>query len=228
MHHICTQSWTECKTKSMHGYTTSVMMYILYFSWNTLFIPFEFKIYNTWKSGPNGRFFADDILNVFPSMKKSLSLIWISLKYVLKLHLTFCQHWFRYCLATIHWQNIQTQATWNFKWQFNMKIIVYPHEFHIGFICSQSDQWQANIWEKYSYVIRIGCNWAACYINSFWRPLPGPSNQGKLESPPHPSQRHRNPSIDWTPGPRLNIKTVLSTYGDFHVKDKTAVRTSYL
>ena len=36
---------------------------------------------------------------------------------------------------------------------------------------------------------------------------------------------------DWTTGlsgPRLNIKTVLSTYGDFHVKDKTAVRTSYL
>ena len=34
----------------------------------------------------------------------------------------------------------------------------------------------------------------------------------------------------WTerPGPRLNIKTVLSTYGDFHVKGKTAVRTSYL
>ena len=30
------------------------------------------------------------------------------------------------------------------------------------------------------------------------------------------------------PGPRLNIKTVLSAYGDFHVKDKTAVRTSYL
>ena len=29
-------------------------------------------------------------------------------------------------------------------------------------------------------------------------------------------------------GPRLNIKTVLSTYGDFHVKDKTADRTSYL
>ena len=25
------------------------------------------------------------------------------------------------------------------------------------------------------------------------------------------------------PGPRLNIKTVLFTYGDFHVKDKTAV-----
>ena len=32
----------------------------------------------------------------------------------------------------------------------------------------------------------------------------------------------------WTSGPRLNIKTVLSMYGDFHVKDKTAVRTSYL
>ena len=36
---------------------------------------------------------------------------------------------------------------------------------------------------------------------------------------------NKNP---WLSGPRLNIKTVLSTYGDFHVKDKTAVRTSYL
>ena len=34
--------------------------------------------------------------------------------------------------------------------------------------------------------------------------------------------------LAWVSGPRLNIKTVLSTYGDFHVKDKTAVRTSYL
>ena len=34
--------------------------------------------------------------------------------------------------------------------------------------------------------------------------------------------------IETEAGPRLNIKTVLSTYGDFHVKDKTAVRTSYL
>ena len=34
--------------------------------------------------------------------------------------------------------------------------------------------------------------------------------------------------VSQSPGPRLNIKTVLSTYGDFHVKDKTAVRTSYL
>ena len=43
------------------------------------------------------------------------------------------------------------------------------------------------------------------------------------------------PSICWIvcnslriSGPRLNIKTVLSTYGNFHVKDKTVVRTSYL
>ena len=35
-------------------------------------------------------------------------------------------------------------------------------------------------------------------------------------------------AIERKPGPRLNIQTVLSTYGDFHVKDKTAVRTSYL
>ena len=34
--------------------------------------------------------------------------------------------------------------------------------------------------------------------------------------------------IQQAPEPRLNIKTVLSTYGDFHVKDKTAAMTSYL
>ena len=31
-----------------------------------------------------------------------------------------------------------------------------------------------------------------------------------------------------TAGPRLNIKDRLSRYGDSHVKDKTAGRTSYL
>ena len=36
------------------------------------------------------------------------------------------------------------------------------------------------------------------------------------------------PLLQEPPGPHLNTKTVLSTYGDFHVKDKTAVRTSYL
>ena len=42
--------------------------------------------------------------------------------------------------------------------------------------------------------------------------------------------RHQNlqSSAEMKAGPRLNIKTVLSTYGDFHVKDKTAARTSYL
>ena len=41
-------------------------------------------------------------------------------------------------------------------------------------------------------------------------------------------QEYSNVEQEVRPGPRLNIKTVLSTYGDFHVKDKTAVRTSYL
>ena len=34
-------------------------------------------------------------LNEFSSMNKSLCLVWISLNYVLKVHLAFCQHWFR-------------------------------------------------------------------------------------------------------------------------------------
>ena len=34
--------------------------------------------------------------------------------------------------------------------------------------------------------------------------------------------------IAMSPGPRLNIKTVIPMYGDSHVKDKTVVRPSYL
>ena len=44
----------------------------------------------------------------------------------------------------------------------------------------------------------------------------------------HNTVLSRIPYLCPNPGPRLNIKTVLSTYGDFHVKDKTAGRTSYL
>ena len=56
-------------------------------------------------------------------------------------------------------------------------------------------------------------------------------NLGWLRQWPVPIRRKVNTWADEesvTAGPRLNIKTVLSTYGDFHVKDKTAVRTSYL
>ena len=48
----------------------------------------------------------------------------------------------------------------------------------------------------------------------------------KLYRSHHTEKSHER--LQKLPGPRLNIKTVLSTYGDFHVKDKTAVRTSYL
>ena len=44
----------------------------------------------------------------------------------------------------------------------------------------------------------------------------------------HPYILTQGNMILYTSGPRLNIKTVLSAYGNFHVKDKTAVRTSYL
>ena len=49
-----------------------------------------------------------------------------------------------------------------------------------------------------------------------------------VEYQPHINVVGRIIGYGWDTGPRLNIKTVLSTYGDFHVKDKTAVRTSYL
>ena len=44
----------------------------------------------------------------------------------------------------------------------------------------------------------------------------------------HNSSHNMPSTLQELSEPRLNIKTVLSTYGDFHVKDKTAVRTSYL
>ena len=53
----------------------------------------------------------------------------------------------------------------------------------------------------------------------------GPQPDGKF----HPGQQRVLKRLHiLRPGPHLNIKTALSTYGNFHVKDKTAVRTSYL
>ena len=48
----------------------------------------------------------------------------------------------------------------------------------------------------------------------------------QLSNPIEYGLKHHNNPL--TPGPRLNIKTVFPGYGDSHVKDKTAVRTSYL
>ena len=47
-------------------------------------------------------------------------------------------------------------------------------------------------------------------------------------SDPNKDWEKRVDKVGKTSGPRFNIKTVLSRYGDSYVKDKTAVRTSYL
>ena len=55
--------------------------------------------------------------------------------------------------------------------------------------------------------------------------------QGEQDSNVKPLQRQKHGHLSVLPrkpGPCLNIKTVLFRYGDFHVKDKMAVRTSYL
>ena len=51
-------------------------------------------------------------------------------------------------------------------------------------------------------------------------------SQRQMSCYPVPFNGYKGRSGD--SGPRLNIKTVLSRYGDSYVKDKTAVRTSYL
>ena len=52
-------------------------------------------------------------------------------------------------------------------------------------------------------------------------------NTGLISYPIAPGYLSLKAQSSPSAGPRLNIKTVLSTYGEFHVKDKTAVRTSY-
>ena len=68
---------------------------------------------------------------------------------------------------------------------------------------------------------KISSNWELMFNFNVWLKIPYIFivNSDEIISK-HPSWQRS--------GPRLNIKTVLSTYGDFHVKDKTAVRTSYL
>ena len=72
--------------------------------------------------------------------------------------------------------------------------------------------WQLPQAHKYGNYVSNDMQWNGC--------PPAAILKIKLDIDAKPSQNK--------PGPRLNIKTVLSTYGDFHVKDKTAVRTSYL
>ena len=61
---------------------------------------------------------------------------------------------------------------------------------------------------------------------------PLPITKPILHSRRHPFLQFHDTQSDhvqgYLSGPCLNIKTVLSKYGDVHVKDKTAVRTSYL
>ena len=60
------------------------------------------------------------------------------------------------------------------------------------------------------------------------KPLGAPASVKQVYYIPQYTAGCNSLSLPEISGPRLNIKTVLSTYGDFHVKDKTAVRTSYL
>ena len=71
-------------------------------------------------------------------------------------------------------------------------------------------------------ISRMGIPYTGKMTSLYW------TNPQKVISPAIFKKIRIVVSFDQGPGPRLNIKTVLSTYGDFHVKDKTAVRTSYL
>ena len=104
--------------------------------------------------------------------------------------------------------------------RFNIKMISYQHRkshcrdktilrpsyLHNGI--SYTGKMTSLYWIR--AMVLCGCNYLSMFEGQCW----------------FSSARKSSPSS--TPGPRLNIKTVLSTYGDFHVKDKTAVRTSYL
>ena len=89
-----------------------------------------------------------------------------------------------------------------------------------------------SIFFKWNKLVRVRVRVLYTIFNStridkgiWWGKLPVPRVVSYLQL--HAASGQSLPFI-LSPGPRLNIKTVLSTYGDFHVKDKTAVRTSYL
>ena len=84
---------------------------------------------------------------------------------------------------------------------------------------------QFSVWYRTKCMAAMICK----YYHPRYLPHQSPPSKSKA-----PLQRIGIPMLkigrsqDKRSGPRLNIKTVLSTYGDFHVKDKTVVRTSYL
>ena len=85
------------------------------------------------------------------------------------------------------------------------------------FTCSDPDDW--GVWGTACGYMFFNCLHAELFEKTsktfYWLSFQKTDIASDLED--------KDPS-----GPRLNIKTVLSTYGDFHLKDKTAVRTSYL
>ena len=92
-----------------------------------------------------------------------------------------------------------------------------------------------NIWQYYSW--RMWCDHFIKMVSNNNKMLSNNSNPLSDDQRDFEVSRHYllvgsvnffSPKHHCVPGPRLNIKTVLSTYGDFHVKDKTAARTSYL
>ena len=129
---------------------------------------------------------------------------------------------------------------------------VYEYRIILNLIClylpkNLISMTNTDIWDPY-FVINVPGNECSkirqCYVRTselppnFVSPLmisntfPLIRRCGAVLSP-QISSYHRSTRVELRScvpeaGPRLNIKTVLSTYGDFHVKDKTAVRTSYL
>ena len=126
-----------------------------------------------------------------------------------------------------------------------LKKQIYPNSLSITWLL-----WNVNAGYMFLFISQImACRFCAQHFNcqksiylyhsfslqtcSMMYDIPGCNSRQMKPLPPHltfvlePIDMGRFLLL-MEPGPRLNIKTVLSTYGDFHVKDKTAVRTSYL
>ena len=133
---------------------------------------------------------------------------------------------------------IESNRTTVCPMKYNLFVVLY----FVVVMLSIHSEFMQYIYSYYSGLLH--CNWANHMIAIIslpqwqWTSPKGYGRNELVNNLDKAQQSTNSAHIGWgamhttysgrRTGPCLNIKTVLSTYGDFHVKDKTAVRTCYL
>ena len=140
------------------------------------------------------------------------------------------RHYLNQCWNIVNW-TFRNKLQWNFN--RNLNIFIQENALD-NVVCEMAFILSRPQCVKYLHS-QIGTRRNSCVLNGCLTKMSRLASLSVISQWPHSASSTAPPTI--VPlrtlqvrrsGPRLNIKTVLSTYGDFHVNDKTAVRTSYL